>query len=379
MVIGIKDIRKLFVISVIACCAVFVCALFINYNMDLTGIEGEIGPGQTRVIYDAQIMTGKVTAIISGSCLAATSIVLLLFFIKNYIDTHGKELGILKALGYSNLEVAKHFWSFGFSVLIGCGAGYLGAALYMPAFYEAQNKEKYFPDIVPEFHFGIFLYLVLLPAAFFMILSVFYAYFRMKRPVLHLLKDIRETKSKIRKKEMENLPFLQDLRNNTLRSRKILVFFIGFSAYCFSAMTQMSMSMKELASENFAWIMVTIGLILAFMILFLSLSSVMRANTKTIAMMKVFGYSKQECAKALLGGYRPVSYVGFVLGTVYQYALLKIVVTVVFADFADMPEFHFNWKALLVSLPLFILAYEFILALYAKEIEKVPIKEIMLE
>lgn len=379
MVIGIKDIRKLFVISIIACCAVFVCSLFINYNMDLTGIEGEIGPGQTRVIYDAQILTGKVTAIITGGCLAATSIVVLLFFIKNFIDTHGKELGILKALGYSNLEVAKHFWSFGLSVLTGCAAGYLGAALYMPAFYEAQNKEKYFPEMMPEFHMSLVFCFILLPAVFFMVLSVFYAYFRMKRPVLHLLKDIRETKNKIRKKETENIPFLQDLRKNTLRSRKILVFFIGFSAYCFSAMTQMSMSMKDLASENFAWIMITIGLILAFMILLLSLSSVMRANTKTIAMMKVFGYSKQECSRALLGGYRPVSYVGFVLGTVYQYALLKIVVTVVFADFKGMPEFHFNWKALLVSLPLFLFAYELILALYAKGIEKVSVKEIMLE
>lgn len=379
MVVGIKDIGRLFVISVIACCAVFVCTLFLNYNMDMVGIEGEIIGEQAKIIYDAQILTGKVVAIITGGCLVATSIVVLFFYIKNYIDAHGKELGILKALGYTNLKVAKHFWVFGLSVLAGCVIGYLGAILYMPAFYEAQNKDHYFPDILPEFHFSIVLYFVLLPALFFMLLSVLYACFRMKRPVLNLLKEIQESKYKIRNKETKDLPFLQDLRKNTLRSRKILAFFIGFSAFCFSAMTQMSMSMKRLASENFAWIMIVIGLTLAFMTLLLSLSSIMKANRKTIAMMKVFGYSKKECGTSLLGGYRPVSYVGFVIGTIYQYALLKIVVTLVFADFEGMPEFHFGWKALLLSLILFFLAYELILALYVKRIEQVSVKEIMLE
>lgn len=379
MVVGMKDIGRLFVISVIACCAVFVCTLFLNYNMDMVGIEGEIIGEQARIIYDAQILTGKVVAIITGGCLVATSIVVLFFYIKNYIDTHGKELGILKALGYTNLKVAKHFWVFGLSVLTGCVIGYLGAILYMPAFYEAQNKDHYFPDILPEFHFSIVLYFVLLPALFFMLLSVLYACFRMKRPVLNLLKEIQESKHKIRNKETKDLPFLQDLKKNTLRSRKILAFFIGFSAFCFSAMTQMSMSMKRLASENFAWIMIVIGLTLAFMTLLLSLSSIMKANRKTIAMMKVFGYSKKECGASLLGGYRPVSYVGFVIGTIYQYALLKIVVTMVFADFEGMPEFHFGWKALLLSLILFFLAYEIILALYVKRIEQVSVKEIMLE
>lgn len=379
MVVGMKDMGRLFVISVIACCAVFVCTLFLNYNMDMVGIEGEIIGEQAKIIYDAQILTGKVVAIITGGCLVATSIVVLFFYIKNYIDTHGKELGILKALGYTNLKVAKHFWVFGLSVLAGCVIGYLSAILYMPAFYEAQNKDHYFPDILPEFHFSIVLYFVLLPALFFMLLSVFYACFRMKRPVLNLLKEIQESKHKIRNKETKNLPFLQDLKKNTLRNRKILAFFIGFSAFCFSAMTQMSMSMKELASENFAWIMIVIGLTLAFMTLFLSLSSVMKANRKTIAMMKVFGYSKKECGTSLLGGYRPVSYVGFVIGTIYQYVLLKIVVTMVFADFEGMPEFHFSWKALCLSLILFFLAYEIILALYAKRIEQVSVKEIMLE
>ena len=42
MIIGIKDLYKLLGISVIACCAVFVCTLFLNYNIDVAGIEDQI-------------------------------------------------------------------------------------------------------------------------------------------------------------------------------------------------------------------------------------------------------------------------------------------------------------------------------------------------
>ena len=35
MVVGIKDTVKLIGISIIACCTVFVCTLFLNYNIDI--------------------------------------------------------------------------------------------------------------------------------------------------------------------------------------------------------------------------------------------------------------------------------------------------------------------------------------------------------
>ena len=56
--------------------------------------------------YNAQVSTAKVVCLVSGGCLLLTAIVMLLFYIKHYIDTHKKELGILKALGYSNIKIA---------------------------------------------------------------------------------------------------------------------------------------------------------------------------------------------------------------------------------------------------------------------------------
>lgn len=160
MLIGIKDIAKLFAISIVTCCAAFVCALFLNYNIDIVGIKDDIATPQGMAMYNAQVATGKVVAGIAGGCLVATTVVLLIFYVKNYIDSHGKELGILKALGYSNINVAKHFWVFGISVFVGAVIGYAAAAVYMPTFYDVQNNMELFPQMQPKFLFSLVLYII---------------------------------------------------------------------------------------------------------------------------------------------------------------------------------------------------------------------------
>ena len=99
MVVGVKDAVKLIGISIVACCAVFVCTLFLNYNTDIVSIKDVLTTEAGITLYNALVSTGKVVAAVSGGCLAITSVIMLLFYVKNYIDTHGKELGILKALG----------------------------------------------------------------------------------------------------------------------------------------------------------------------------------------------------------------------------------------------------------------------------------------
>ena len=353
--------------------------MFLNYNIDIVSIKDVLTTEAGITLYNALVSTGKVVAVVSGGCLAITSVIMLLFYVKNYIDMHGKELGILKALGYSNIRIARHFWIFGLSVFVGCALGYTSAFLYLPTFYKQQNAEHFFPEIEVQFHPLLAVLLTVVPAVSFSVLSVLYAYLKLKKPVNDLLKEKREYKTKVGKRETKDMPFLKDLMKSMVKGRKSLVFFIAFSAFCFSAMVQMSMSMKELSSEAMAIMIITIGLILAFMTLFLSLSSVVKGNTKTIAMMRVFGYKHSDCSKAVLGGYRPFSYIGFVIGSIYQYALLKIMVTIVFKDIENVPEYNFDFKACAVTLVLFVLAYEIAMYGYSQRIKKLPIKSVMLE
>ena len=284
MVIRLKDTAKLFGITIIACCAVFVCTLFLSYNIDLAAIKDVITTEAGMAMYNAQVLMGKVIAAVSGGCLIATSVVMLLFYVKNYIGTHGKELGILKALGYSNIKIARHFWVFGLSVFVGSTIGFVVGYFYLPTFYQKQapSLQTLIPELKVQFHPLLTFALVGAPTIAFSVISVLFAYLKLKSPVLDLLRERQHYKSKIGGDGKEDTPFLKDLRGVTLRSKKSLVFFVAFSAFCFSAMVQMSFSMDELASETFAVMVLSIGLILAFVTLFLSLSSVVKGNTNAL-------------------------------------------------------------------------------------------------
>ncbi len=382
MLIGIKNASKLIGISIITCCAVLVCTMFLNFYFDVQSVESEITSELSLIFYNAQVSTAKVVCLVSGGCLLITSAVMLMFYIKHYIDTHKKELGILKALGYSNLKIAKNFWVFGISAFIGTAVGFGGAFLMMPRFYALQNEDKMLPDIAIHFHPNVFLYFVILPTVGFSLLSIGYAWCKLKKPVLSLLKNNFQTLTKVKKHKEDKLSecsFADDLKRNTLKSKKILVFFIIFASFCFSAMTQMSFSMKDLSSEMMGAMMLIIGLALAFTTLFIAIATVINGNTKTIAMMRVFGYSQKECCKAILGGYRPMSYIGFAVGTVYQYALLRIMVDVVFKGVEGVPVYKFDFPVMLVSLVVFIMIYEILMFVYSGKVKRISIKEIMIE
>lgn len=381
MVIGIKDTAKLIGISIISCCAVFVCTLFINYNMDIVSIKDEITSESVMMFYNAQLSTCKVVSAVSGGCLLATSIIMLIFYIKHYIDTHKRELGILKALGYANLQIAKHFWVFSISVFIGTAIGFTTAFLMMPSFYRVQNEDKILPQFSVQFHPELALCLIVLPTIIFSLLAILYAYLKLKKPVLDLIKDKLQTTSKVKRMKDRNTEgsFLEELKMNTLRSRKTLVFFIVFASFCYSSMTQMSFSMNELASTMMAVMIISIGIILACTTLFLAITTVINGSTKTIAIMRVFGYKQKECCKAILGGYRPVAYIGFAIGSIYQYALLKIMVSFVFKDIENVPEYNFDFPAMIISLVSFVILYEIVMYCYTEKIKKISIKEVMLE
>lgn len=95
--------------------------------------------------------------------------------------------------------------------------------------------------------------------------------------------------------------------------------------------------------------------------------------------MRVFGYSQKECCRAILGGYRPMSYIGFAIGTVYQYGLLRLTVDIIFKDFEDIPAYEFDFPVMIISLVVFIAIYEILMYVYSEKIKKISIKEIMIE
>lgn len=252
----------------------------------------------------------------------------------------------------------------------------------MPWFYALQNKDNMLPKINLHFHPTVFIYFVIIPTVAFSLLAIGYAWYKLHTPVILLLKNtlyVTAKTSKHRTEKNREYSFTEDLKRNTLKSKKALVFFIAFASFSFSSMTQMSFSMKELSSEMMGVMMLVIGLVLAFTTLFLSVTTVIKGNVKTIAMMRVFGYQQKECCKAILGGYRPLSYIGFAVGTVYQYALLRVMVDIVFRDFENVPVYEFDFPVMIISLAVFAAVYEILMYVCSEKIKNISIKEIMTE
>ena len=380
MVISLNDAAKLVGIAIIVFCAVLVCTMFVNFYLDVRSVEDMIGDPAAEMFYRAQLSTAKVVCGVSGGCLFVTAVVMLCFYIKYYIDAHKKELGILKALGYADLAVAGHFYIFGFGVLVGGAAGFAGAFALMPRFYALQNEKNILPAYQIHFHPGVLVCFVLLPTVFFSLLAVLYAYRKMRCAPLALLRGVGVAARYCKpEKTAGEGPFIRDMQKSNLRTGKALVFFMFFASFCFSAMTQMSFSMKDLASEMMGAMILGIGLLLSFVTLFLAVTTVVRGNGQAIAMMRALGYSERECRRALLDGYRPASFVGFALGTLYQYGLLRIMVDIVFRDIGDVPAYEFDFPMMALSLAVFVVLYEGMLYFYGRRMRHISVKEIMTE
>ncbi len=382
MIIRPKDTIKLVGVLVMCACAVLVCTLFLNFSIDLAKIKGQITGPENLLIYDLIVSSGQMVSAVTGGALALTTLVMLVFYIKHYIDTHKPEFGILKALGHSNWKIARGFWVFGLSVFVGAAIGFALAFAFMPVFYQVQLEDTMFPELPLQFNPKLVLYLILLPALVFAALAILYSYRKLKRPPLELIRGKAKVKTRKSKPgKHKDRPFLRDLMFDTLRSRKSLVFFVWLSAFVYAATVVMSFSISVVGGANMmAVMMAVIGVILAVTTIFLAVSTVISANAKSIAMLRVFGYSERECAGAILSGYRPVTYVGFLIGTAYQHGLMLLMMELYFGnDALALPDYEFNVKAFCIAGISFVVLYEVFMFFYAKRIKRIPLKEVMAE
>ncbi len=383
MVVSVKDSVKLAGISVICFCAVFVCTFFINYCVDAAAVADSVTQ-EISALYQGQLATAKFSCALSGGCLSLIAFVMLVFYIKLYIDGHGRQLGILKAMGYKNGEIALKFWVFGFSVLIGsafgCGAGYAA----MPMIYSQMTVEGL--TIPVKFHFWLPIVMIALPTLVFSALSCGYALLALRRDVGSMLKGEIKTKTVVRKRSAAQVnadksekprAFLLDMGIKTLSSKKMLVFFIALAAFCFSAMVQMGGAMYDLNAGAMGPIILAIGLVLAVTVMLIAFTALFNANTKNLAIMKAFGYSARECAVTIFTGYIPFAFIGFGVGTAYQYAILRVMVDLFFEEYSLI--FDFDVAIFFITLAAFTVFYAAVMLLYFLKIKQISVKAVMAE
>jgi len=377
MAISFKSVLKLLGVSIVCFCAVFVCTFFLNFYLDVLPLRDTVEEPYLP-LYDAQLAMAKMCCAITGGVLALITIIMIIFYVKLYVDEHAKELGTLKALGYSANKLAANFMLFGLSAFIGCASGYgLGHAVMSPI-YESLTIEGL--TVTIHYHVSLLFALVIAPTVLFALVAYACAYMLLKKPALSIIKgDKKQRKVKEKVSNKNHGSFLKEMSFKSVTSNKLLTFFVAFSCFCFSAMVQMGASMEELVDGTMGWLILVIGLVLAVTSIFMSLTSLIKNSSKSIAMMKTFGYPLAQCVLAIFAGYIPFALLGFAIGTAYQYGLLSLMVNVIFKDVGEVPDYTFNVNAMFFTLAAFIVYYVAVTAFYVAKINKVSVKEIMLE
>lgn len=379
MVISAKDGLKLVSISIVCFCAVFVCTFMLNFYLDASALEC-VSEAQ-KPLYDAQLAMAQMTASISGGFLALIAVVMLVFYIRLYVQNHSLQLGIIKAMGYGSGRISIKFWVFGLSVLLGCTLGFAAGWIFMPKLYDNMTIEGL--NISVSFHPLLFIFLVPVPAAVFSVLSCAFAYAFLRRPVMQLIRG-KSPKFKRRRSEklksVKERSFLYEIFFKSVSSKKFLTFFVAFAAFCFSAMVQMAMPMKDLSSELMGVIILMIGLALSITAMIMSLTALTNANRDSVTLMKAFGYNLKEYAFAVFGGFVPFALLGFAVGTIYQHVLLSVMVNIIFKDVEGVSiAYSFSIKYFFITLASFMVFYVAVSAYYILKLSRLSVKQAMLE
>lgn len=373
MIVSFKDGFKLFGVALVSCCLAFVCTLFFNYYADASSF-GPV-PEELRALYEAQMDMATMVCVISGCGLGLIAAGVLIFYIKLFLDGHIRALGVVKAMGYSDTRVALSFWVFGASTFLGSAVGFGLAYAFMPFVYGQLDIGL---EVPVSFHaLPLLLFVVAFPAAV-CALAVVFARLLLRRPVHEMLRGQGSPDRTRAKEGKERKNFIYELMRSNVSRKRSVAFFVACGAWCFSSMMQMGLSMHDLSSDSMGAMILIIGLVLAGAILAMSLSTLVKRSGQDVAVMKSLGYSYMQRAESIFGGYRLYALVGFAVGTLYQWGLLRVMVDLLFRETYGI-EYHFSVPVFFIVFAVFLVCYEGFVLLMARRLDRVSVKELMAE
>ncbi|MBO4616970.1 MAG: FtsX-like permease family protein [Lachnospiraceae bacterium] len=380
MKVSIKETIRHIGTSIIVMCAILISTLFINFYLDIKPLEDSLSSPAEFAYYNMQETTAKLLCGICCSFLLLTSAVVLGFYIRQYMRSHIKELGIQKALGYSNFRIAKGFSVFGINIFVGAAAGYVIALLLMDYFYDVQNVKEMLPSMEKVFHPWLMILSVGAPATVFAGIAVLYAMVLLRKPVIKMIREDEGTSKKRKAKVYsKDLPFLKILKRTTIKDNAMLSFFIMFAALSFASVAQASFAVDDYASDMMGVMIMIIGLTLSVVMLLISVSTLIESHKKPIAVMRAYGYSYWDCYSSILGCYRVLAYLGYAIGTVYQYFVMKLILDAVFKDFEDYTGYEMDVKTVLIMFAVFVVFYEAMMIYFSRKLKDISLKKIMIE
>jgi putative ABC transport system permease protein len=107
--------------------------------------------------------------------------ILLVIFMKRYIDKNKNDINTLHALGYTNFEISKSLMVFPLIVSMFTLIGYLIGLLTSITMFDIYSAKYLFPKADFTLYLDIFVYGVVIPAIVLLMFNYFYIYFTVSR------------------------------------------------------------------------------------------------------------------------------------------------------------------------------------------------------
>ena len=228
--VSFKTTIKSIGVIIICFSAVFLETLFLSYQMELLKLDTTGFNELQKNIYNANLDMCNMMNIIDALVIGLFSFILLFFSIERYVDENKSNMGVLKALGYSNNKISLSLMKFALPVFIGCILGYICAVCFSKIFFDAMNNGKEFGvDISFHFNVVIFLVMILLLPIVTLAFSYLVGRLKLRAKPLDMINNYEKNKKSKRTKERDN--FLKEVRMTMLKNHISLIIFVAFATF----------------------------------------------------------------------------------------------------------------------------------------------------
>lgn len=198
-----------------------------------------------------------IIAVFAVSLLLMIAFILIMVSTRKQVDHDIVNIGVLKAIGYSSLEIVRKYLMTFFIVLIPAGAGYLVGYLLSSYYYEMMFHSLLLQNHEHGIRPMLLLLFVLLPSACAGLFAAATCLLKIRKPALQLMKG--QVKTKISKRivkantRIKETDFLSGLKRIIVRSSISTLFFVGFGGFALGVQSQfayMTYFMTENMAEN---------------------------------------------------------------------------------------------------------------------------------
>lgn len=258
--ITLRDVMKSVENILIVMCAVFVCTVFLNYRLDLLASGGAALDPVTAAIYDGKVGMSTMMILLCAGVLGSLAALMLVFSVGRFVEKNKASMGVLKALGYGRAAIALRFAKFGLCIFVGAAAGCALGYAFSPLMYSIMNEDLF--EFALTFHYEIILFLVVLPTALFSLIAVAAALVKLRKPPLAMISGEKAGKygavNAAWQRKVSSAEFPKVLRRSMLLSSLLLIFFVGFASFAFSAQLQIAFVVRDLGSDIFFSVLMTV-------------------------------------------------------------------------------------------------------------------------